>query len=138
MSHHVPHYRTLLEEGPKNPRDPAWVAFDFDATLSEYQGFKGARAFGPPIQPMVDLAKAFHAKGFEVVILTARATHPDNTADDLAAIAEWCLKYLGFSPLITGEKSYRIVLLFDDRAVQVIPNTGVVVEVPNAKMPVPQ
>lgn len=43
-------------------------------------------------------------------------------------VADWCLKNLGFLPEITHEKDPSIVEFYDDRAKQVIPNTGELVE----------
>ena len=39
-------------------------------------------------------------------------------------IRDWCADTLGFIPEITHEKDYLMLNLFDDRVVQVEPNTG--------------
>ena len=43
-------------------------------------------------------------------------------------ITDWCLKNLGFLPPITHEKDNLMLMLFDDRVKQVIPNKGLLVE----------
>lgn len=40
----------------------------------------------------------------------------------------WCEKHLGFVPEITHEKDHLMIMLFDDRVKQVIPNEGLLVE----------
>ena len=42
-------------------------------------------------------------------------------------IQEWCYRNLGFVPEITHEKDHLMLNLFDDRVVQVEPNTGRIV-----------
>jgi hypothetical protein len=40
------------------------------------------------------------------------------------AIQEWCLKNVGIVLPITNQKDYAMTELWDDRAVQVVQNTG--------------
>jgi hypothetical protein len=40
------------------------------------------------------------------------------------AIGDWCEEHIGVRLPITCTKDYGMVELWDDRAVQVIPNTG--------------
>jgi hypothetical protein len=42
----------------------------------------------------------------------------------LEFIQDWCYIHLGFVPEITHEKDHLMLNLFDDRVVQVEPNTG--------------
>jgi hypothetical protein len=39
-------------------------------------------------------------------------------------IEQWCLKHLGRMLPITNKKDYGMIELWDDRCVQVVPNTG--------------
>jgi hypothetical protein len=39
-------------------------------------------------------------------------------------IEAWCIKHIGQSLPITCQKDYGMIELWDDRCVQVIPNTG--------------
>jgi hypothetical protein len=62
------------------------------------------------------------AKGVEVRIVTARA------ADERATpvIHAWLVDVAGLPPLaVTDRKDYKMLQLWDDRCVQVIPNTGI-------------
>ena len=43
-------------------------------------------------------------------------------------VADWCLEHLGFLPGVTHEKDHLMLMLFDDRVKQVIPNEGLLVE----------
>ena len=43
-------------------------------------------------------------------------------------VIDWCLKNLGFLPVITHEKDHLMLELYDDRVKQVVPNEGLLVE----------
>ena len=110
------------EEGKK------WTGFDLDGTLAEYHGWKGIEHIGKPIKPMCDLIKKLHSDGKLVKILTARVAPRKDGADAILArqcIRKWCVENLGFVPDITHEKDSCMEELYDDRAVQVIPNKGI-------------
>jgi hypothetical protein len=110
------------------------IAVDFDATLSFYEIFEGSDVLGKPIPEMVKKVKAELAKGTPVVIFTARvnpsAAHPDDclsATKAYVAIAQWSEKVFGQTLGITHEKSRYFTEMWDDRAKEVIPNTGVFV-----------
>ena len=108
-----------------------WTGFDLDGTLAEYEGWNGIENIGKPIKPMCDLIKKLHKEGEEVKILTARVSpRDDGTSPEDARkyIEDWCEKNLGFVPPITHEKDSLMDKLYDDRAVQVIENTGITIE----------
>jgi hypothetical protein len=97
-----------------------WIGVDFDGTLSEYHGYIGAKRFGPPVPAMLERVKAWLADGVTVKIMTARAAD----SDEAKAVQDWCEIY-GLPRLeVTDRKDYGMVELWDDRAVQVIVNTG--------------
>ena len=50
--------------------------------------------------------------------------HPKRLRDTLPPIQAWCLEHVGEVLPVTPAKDYDRVELWDDRAVQVIPNTG--------------
>lgn len=113
-----------------------WVGVDFDGTLAKYDGWKGADQLGEPIPEMVARVKAWISQGIEVRIFTARI-YPIGTseydADDqrsrdatlaYAAIFVWCREHIGRILPVTCVKDYGMVELWDDRAVQVVKNTG--------------
>jgi len=97
-----------------------WIGVDLDGTLAEYGGWQGPGHIGMPISPMVDRVKGWLAKGQEVRIFTARANSPDAAE----SIAQWCADHIGQRLPITATKDFAMIELWDDRAVQVIPNTG--------------
>ena len=128
-----------------------WYGFDLDGTLAVYDGWQGIDHIGAPVVKTVRLIKRMHADGLRVKILTARVSprsnpdmkpnpylenrwciqDPDATPwalkgrwTPLEFIQEWCHSVLGFVPEITHEKDYLMLNLFDDRVVQVEPNTG--------------
>jgi hypothetical protein len=110
------------------------IGVDFDGTLAFYDEWRGAAHCGAPVVPMVRLVQRLIANGDEVVIFTARV-HPCNGRDAgvaEAAIRKWCRRHLGMELEVTCMKAPDIELYLDDRAVQVIANTGVLVRVSTA------
>lgn len=117
-----------------------WIGVDLDATLAKYDGFKGPTVIGEPIPAMVDRVKAWIAKGYEVRIMTARvwtpaisdvSMSPDAYGKRVAearyarrAIEGWTELHIGKRLEVTCQKDYSMWQLYDDRAVQVEPNTG--------------
>ena len=95
-----------------------WIGFDFDGTLATHAS--GQQELGEPIEPIVALAKQYLAAGYEVRIVTARA--PEIVWR--MAIRDWCLKHIGQMLVVTDKKDFDMLLLYDDRAVSVEPNTG--------------
>lgn len=108
-----------------------WIGVDLDGTLAHYDGWKGEEHIGEPIVLMLARVKAWVAEGIDVRIFTARVSNggEDNRARSVEAvrghIERWCLEHIGVVLPITNVKDYGMVSLWDDRAVQVIPNTGV-------------
>lgn len=104
-----------------------WIGVDLDGTLAYYESGHFAK-YGPyhigePIPRMVERVKEWLAQGIEVRIVTARAYGAE--LQTLDAILAWCLKHIGARLAITCVKDYGMIELWDDRAVQVIPNTGI-------------
>lgn len=110
-----------------------WIGVDFDGTLAVYDGWKGPYDLGPPIPAMVKRVRAWLTAGRDVRIFTARVTDLPTNADgsehDLvkvrAGLEAWCLEHLGRILPITNVKDWHLMELWDDRAVQVRPNTGI-------------
>lgn len=98
------------------------IAVDFDGTLATYETFNGATSLGQPIPKMVERVKNWLKEGKEVVIFTARIT--DNT-EAVHAISDWSLKHIGTRLQITNVKHWRFKEMWDDRAIQIITNTGI-------------
>jgi hypothetical protein len=114
----------------------AWIGVDLDGTLAFYNGWKGETEIGPPVPRMVERVKGWLAEGKEVRIVTARVAHAarnlDGTLHDpsavVRAIQAWCLEHIGQMLPVTNAKDFGMIELWDDRAVQVIPNTGIPVD----------
>lgn len=114
-----------------------WIGVDLDGTLAVYHGWKGADHIGPPISAMVQRVRQWLDDGKEVRILTARV-HPSK-ADVLlcrARIETWCIEVFSEKLTITHEKDTSMLELWDDRAVQVIPNSGARADSLRARMSV--
>ena len=106
-----------------------WIGFDLDGTLAEKVGaWKGIEHIGKPIMPLIVKVKEAHANGKKVKIFTARVADKDDAEEAKKHIREWCKEHLGFVPDITHEKDALAHRIYDDRAFQVIPNTGVTVQ----------
>lgn len=101
-----------------------WVGVDLDGTLAEYDRWNGG-LIGKPIPAMVERVKAMLAKGVDVRIFTARVTEPLHTSTR-DAIEAWCLEHLGKRLPVTNVKDFAMIALFDDRAIAVQKNTGVI------------
>lgn len=109
-----------------------WIGVDLDGTLAEYHGWVGEEHIGAPVPAMVARVRAWLAAGHEVRIFTARVTQGalnlDGTVHSVDGvrkmIEDWCDQHIGTRLPVTNIKDYGMIELYDDRAVQVEPNTG--------------
>lgn len=113
-----------------------WIGVDLDGTLAHYEYWKGENHIGAPIPLMVDRVKAWRAAGHAVRIMTARVAgeaqwigpmgipEPMPKSEARQHIEAWSLAHLGEVLPVTCVKDYGMIELWDDRAVQVEPNTG--------------
>lgn len=117
-----------------------WIGVDLDGTLAEYHrgdmDKHGVTYIGAPIQKMLDRVKGWLADKKIVKIVTARVGIPSELdreerrareAEQLGirqAITKWCKTNVGQVLEVTCRKDFGMVELWDDRAVQVISNTG--------------
>ncbi len=100
---------------------PEWIGVDLDNTLAEYTEWKGIEHIGKPLWTMVNRVNAELAKGTVVKILTARANDPAS----IPYIKKWLVEEAGLPELeVTNIKGHRIKEIWDDRARQVVSNTG--------------
>lgn len=99
-----------------------WIGVDLDGTLAHYGGWIGPDHIGDPIPAMVARIKTWLGEGKEVRIFTARAWRASPA--DIEAIQDWTEKHIGHRLQVTCEKDYGMIELWDDRAVRVVPNTG--------------
>lgn len=113
------HVKPMIELDTSQESALGWIGVDLDGTLAVYDGWRGEDHIGEPIQPMVDLVIEWVAAGVDVRIFTARAA-----TNDIKPINDWCQEHIGKVLPVTCVKDYGMVELWDDRCVQVIPNTG--------------
>ena len=104
------------------------VAVDLDRTLAYYDGWRGPLHIGHPIPAMVRCVQEHLKRGDTVTIFSARI-HDDPktgvTADQVKkAISEWSISAVGQRLEATNVKLHTFDRIYDDIAIQVIPNTG--------------
>ena len=122
---------------PRPDPNADWIGVDLDKTLAHYSDFKGSEVIGKPIAAMVERVKNILANGEEVDgklvkdvrFFTARVAD-DKTGMARAAIEAWSLEHLGQALPVTNIKDPHMVKVYDDRAAEVEPNTGRVVNEP--------
>lgn len=102
-----------------------WIGVDLDSTLAEYHGWDGGK-IGKPIPAMLERVKRWLSLGIEVRIMTARVGGGSAVAvmQQRDAIEDWCVHHLGQALPVTCTKDFRMLCLWDDRAVSVEDNTG--------------
>ena len=95
-----------------------WIGVDLDGTLAHYDRWRGTDHIGSPVPAMRVRVIRWLAEGRDVRIMTAR------NEGSYPAIRRWCVKHVGRALPITNTKDFGMIELWDDRAVQVEPNTG--------------
>jgi hypothetical protein len=106
---------------------PAWIGVDFDGTLEVHEAGAPVDQCGAPVPEMVARVKAWLEKGFDVRIVTARVGMSVPQAErerQIRKIHDWCMNHLGCELPVVCSKDYGMLELWDDRAVQVVRNTG--------------
>lgn len=112
-----------------------WIGVDLDGTLAFDLPDYDPGKIGPPVPRMLTLVRRLIREGEDVRIFTARV-NPGRVGDRRRAmesalarqaILRWCVKYLGKVIPITHEKDHNMKRIYDDRAVQVVHNTGEIV-----------
>src|SRR5579863_7872253 len=110
-----------------------WIGVDLDGTLTTWVDLTRWDEFGEPIEPMVSRVRAWLADGRRVKVFTARVglggpcqlTGEQFSVEDMASAIQDHLEAIGLPRLeVTCRKDYHMIELWDDRCVQVIPNTG--------------
>lgn len=117
-----------------------WIGVDLDGTLAHYDKWVGWNVFGEPIEPMAVRVRQWLKDGKDVRIFTARVTadlsvvsqcyvtHQSFTGHMMVhAIQEYTARAVGVRLPVTCMKDVHMIEYWDDRAVQVIPNTGLTV-----------
>jgi hypothetical protein len=102
-----------------------WIGVDLDGTLAKYNGWIGPEHIGEPIPKMLQRVDQWIKEGKRVKIMTARVSPAKNDADFCRKVIQtWLGHHVGCVLEITHEKDHLMLELWDDRVVQVIPNTG--------------
>jgi hypothetical protein len=102
-----------------------WIGVDFDGTLFTHP--EGNEPYGKPIPLMIRRVRSWLKKGKRVKIMTARWAIKEQRVIQEQFIRQALLKHIGNQAAnleITNEKDYMMTELWDDRAVQVIMDTG--------------
>jgi hypothetical protein len=112
------------ERLPKNKPAAAaeipWIGVDLDGTLARSGRWRGYKHIGAPVPLMMARVRFWLKNGLTVKIFTARAGVPEA----IPPIKRWLAKH-GLPELeITNTKDFAMVEFWDDRAVQVVQNTG--------------
>lgn len=104
-----------------------WIGVDLDGTLAIDESNDPDNGIGDPVPAMLARVKKWVAEKQEVRILTARVSSAlpfTERVKQAAMISEWSLKHIGTELEATCEKDFQMWQLWDDRAVQVVKNTG--------------
>lgn len=98
-----------------------WIGVDLDQTLAFYDEWRGVDHVGEPIPEMLKMVKGLLELGETVKIFTARATMGDQA---ILRVQEW-LESVGLPRLeVTAVKDGLMEVCYDDRARQIVSNTG--------------
>src|SRR5262245_18635704 len=117
-----------IKRNPNHPRP--WIGVDLDGTLAVYHKFISKDHIGEPIPAMVERVKAWLNEGkYDVKIMTARVCpnrfdFGDTVEECEKIIQDWTEKHIGVRLPCTATKDFMMIQLWDDRCVQVVPNTG--------------
>jgi hypothetical protein len=115
-----------IDERRKRHLKNGWIAVDLDGTLAEHGTWIALDVIGNPIPIMVNRIKDWLEDGYIVKIFTARLSDdPDGIAD--RAIRKWTKEHIGTELDVTCIKHKEFIEFWDDRAIQIIPNTGMTV-----------
>lgn len=106
------------------PRGEPWIGVDLDGTLAHYDEWVGADHIGAPIPRMLERVMDWLASGYNIAIVTARVSIPEQREEVLAALIPWMKEHVGQVLPVTHQKDYGMVQMWDDRAVAVIKNEG--------------
>lgn len=107
----------------------AWIGVDLDGTLAHYNGWVSVDHIGAPVKRMVERVELWLSEGKNVKIMTARVSPQGEEVEHvLEVIWRWLKENIkGYDKIsgITHQKDFKMTELWDDRTVQVIPNTGI-------------
>lgn len=112
------------------------IYLDLDGTIAKYErghfhtqeDWDEARVpIGDPLPFISDDIKKWLRQGHIIKICTARVSD-GNIEKKVKQVQDWCEEHYNFRPEVTNRKHYEMDYLFDDRAKQMIPNTGLLLQ----------
>lgn len=109
-----------------------WIGWDLDGTLAKrIPGRYDPTLIGEPVPRMVALLGKAIDEGENCKIMTARVAVRDLDVVAMVerAVRAWCLRHVGCELPITCMKDGRMKWLYDDRAITVEADTGIVLTV---------
>jgi hypothetical protein len=102
-----------------------WVGFDLDGTLAYYSKWKGIGHIGKPVPAIAARLRALLDAGVDCRVFTARVSGDEDLAGEARRhVQDWTEKHFGQRLLVTHQKDFAMVALYDDRCVAVETNTG--------------
>lgn len=109
------------------------ICVDLDGTLAFHQRDSGVDSIGEPIPRIVKLIKTYLSRNVEVRIFTARAFKSNTETDEeyqgrILMIKEWLWDLFLEDLPIVNYKNFQTLLIYDDRAIQVKSNEGVLID----------
>jgi hypothetical protein len=100
-----------------------WIGVDLDGTLATFHRWRGLNHIGTPVPVMMTRVRYWLEEGYQVKIVTARAS----IKEGISPVKAWLEKH-GLPDLeVVSGKDFDMIELWDDRAIQVLPNSGKVV-----------
>lgn len=105
---------------PHEGDQDVWIGVDLDGTLAYFDSWQGLEHIGKPVPTMAKRVLHWIEQGHKVKILTARASVPEG----IPPVERWLKKHKLPALEVTNAKDFYMLELWDDRAVQIIPNMG--------------
>lgn len=105
-------------------KDEGWIGVDLDGTLAKYT--KYSDEVGEPIESMVRRVKRWVSSGKEVRIVTARVEPRSIQYEQAVKVHDWVKEHIGTGLEVTDRKDHEMSELYDDRAVTVVQNQGII------------
>lgn len=110
--------------------EEAWIGVDLDGTLikQDLENWNPEVISDDLIEPMAERIRIWLKNGMKVKIMTARVGGYKRNCIHVSIvrriIEDWTEKHFGKRLEVTCEKDYGMIQLWDDRAIQVVLNTG--------------
>ncbi len=102
-----------------------WVGVDLDGTLAySLDDYSDPLKIGEPIPAMVRKVKALLLAGYTVKVMTARMADKEQAEAIGNVIGDWTENVVGQRLGATNEKTPGMLMQLDDKARQVVENTG--------------